>query len=270
MALTELQRRVCRVLAASRIEAGESYVAGGAALNELLRAPRISRDIDLFHDTEEALARTWAADRATLEREGLSVQPLRELRSYVEAQVGTPGDVVLVQWTRDSAYRFFPLVEQEELGLTLHPLDLATNKTLALVGRLEVRDWVDLIASAERIQPLGYLSWAACGKDPGFSPASLLEHAARSARYSTEEVAALAFEGASPDAGELSRRWRAALDEAREVVHALPAAEVGKCVLGADGELFSGDLAALAAALGADRVRFHPGCIRGAWPDVRT
>jgi len=270
MALTQLQRRVCGVLARSRIEAGESYVAGGAALNEILRAPRISRDIDLFHDTEEALERTWAVDRATLEREGLSVRPLRELRSYVEAEVGSEDDVVLIQWTRDSAYRFFPLVEQEELGLTLHPLDLATNKALALVGRLEVRDWVDVIESAERIQPLGYLCWAACGKDPGFSPVSMLEHAARSSRYSAEEVAALAFEGEPPDAGELSRRWHAVLGEAREVVKTLPAAEVGKCVLSTEGELFRGDCAALRTALGEDRVRFHPGSIRGAWPEVRT
>ena len=56
MALTDYQRGVCRLLAENRIRSGESYVAGGAALNELLRAPRLSRDIDLFHDTEQALA----------------------------------------------------------------------------------------------------------------------------------------------------------------------------------------------------------------------
>ena len=28
----------------------------------------------------------------------------------------------------------FPLLEHEQLGLTLHPFDLATNKVLALVG----------------------------------------------------------------------------------------------------------------------------------------
>ena len=36
------------------------------------------------------------------------------------------------------SFRFFPLVEHEELGLTLHPFGLATNKVLALIGRLEV------------------------------------------------------------------------------------------------------------------------------------
>ena len=44
------------LLAQARIRNGESYLAGGATLNELLQAPRVSRDIDMFHDTEEALA----------------------------------------------------------------------------------------------------------------------------------------------------------------------------------------------------------------------
>jgi hypothetical protein len=53
------------------------------------------------------------------------------------------------------------LVEHEELGLVLHPFDLATNKVLALVGRLEVRDWVDVIECNDRIQPFGYQT--SCG-----------------------------------------------------------------------------------------------------------
>ena len=55
MALTEFQRTVCRLIAKNRLVTEGSYVAGGAALNTLLDAPRLSRDIDLFHDTVEAL-----------------------------------------------------------------------------------------------------------------------------------------------------------------------------------------------------------------------
>jgi hypothetical protein len=54
MALTDLRRDVCRLLAAHRVASGESYVAGGAALNELLSTSRLSRDLDLFHDTVAA------------------------------------------------------------------------------------------------------------------------------------------------------------------------------------------------------------------------
>jgi hypothetical protein len=268
MALTDLQRRICRLLAANRIASGESYVAGGVALNELIGAARVSRDIDLFHDTTEALEATWRADRALLESEGYSVLVLRERVGLVEAEVGDAADRARLEWARDSAYRFFPLQEHDELGLTLHPLDLATNKVLALVGRLEVRDWVDVIASDARIQPLGYLAWAASGKDPGWGPAAIIEVAARTGRYSVDEVAELAFEGDAPDAADLATAWHRMLGLARETLALLPPAEAGKCVLGRDGGPMRAGPADLAIALEAGEVRFHRGSIRGALPSI--
>jgi hypothetical protein len=140
MPLTDFQRRVCQLIAAERIASGESYVAGGAALNTLLAATRLSRDIDLFHDTREALQHTWDADRALLTSHGYVIEVARERDSFVEAIVRKGGESVTLEWVQDSAFRFFPLIEHEDFGLTLHPFDLATNKVLALVGRLEVRD----------------------------------------------------------------------------------------------------------------------------------
>ena len=268
MALTEFQRRICRLIAKNRIAAGESYVAVGAALNELTGGPRISREVDLFHDTEAAVASAWDADRRLLEQQGLEVRVVRERPSYVEADVIADGASLRVEWARDSAFRFFPLVEHEELGLVLHPFNLATNKVLALVGRLEVRDWVDVITCTDRVQPLGYLAWAACGKDPGFGPEAILEQAARSSRYSADEVATLAFDGSPPDAGELGGRWHVLLDAAHAVVRALPAEEIGTCVLTRGGELFTGDAEHLTHALAQDAILFHPGRIRGAFPRV--
>jgi hypothetical protein len=264
--LTEFQRAVCRLLAAERIRGGESYVAGGAALGEILSTPRQSRDIDLFHDTEEALQATWAEDRRLLREAGYEVRVLRESRAFVEAEVARGGDGVVVEWARESAYRFFPLVRHDVLGLALHPFDLSTNEVLALVGRLEVRDWIDLLECMDRIQGLGYLAWAACGKDPAFGPAAILEQAARSSRYTQGEVSALAFAGRPPDAGELSRRWHRGLAEARRIVALLPSEEAGRCVLGEDGRLYRGDVEALAGDLGEGKLRFHSGRIRGAFP----
>lgn len=268
MALTELQRRICRLIAANRIAGGESYVAGGVALTELLATERISRDIDLFHDTEEALDRTWRADRDILQTEGYDVAVLRERPSHVQAEVSKGTERILAEWVRDSAYRFFPLVAHPELGLTLHPFDLATNKVLALVGRLEVRDWVDVIDCDARLQPLGYLSWAACGKDPGFSPAAILSEARRTSRYSVDEVRQLEFAGPPPDAGDLARRFATMLGTAAQVHELLPPEEVGKCVLSADGQLFPGGPDDLRRALADARLRFHAGRIRGAFPRI--
>ncbi len=266
MALTKLQRSVCKLIAAQRIASGESYVAGGVALNEMLAGSRFSQDVDLFHDTEKALDASWTADRAHLVRQGFDVVTLRERPSFVEAEVRRDGESVLLQWVRDSAYRFFPLVEDPNFGLALHPFDLATNKVLALVGRVEVRDWVDAIVCNDNLQELGYLAWAACGKDPGFSPASIIEQAARSSHYSGAEVASLSFDGIPPDAGELSRRWRTILQGARLVVDSLPAQEAGKCVLDRDGRLCRAKPEEISHLLKRDELRFHAGSIRGALP----
>lgn len=269
MALTAFQRDVCRLLADRRRASGESYVAGGIALNVALEAHRVSRDLDLFHDTTEAVARSWDADRVLLDKEGYSVTPERERPGFVQATVSLGQGRLIIEWVHDSAYRFFPLVEHEELGLTLHPFDLATNKVLALIGRLEVRDWLDVLACDGRLQPLGYLAWAACGKDPGFTPLGVLNHARQSSHYSAVEVATLAFDGPAPDAADLSRHWRGALETARAIVETLPADHVGEAVLTVGGQLFRGQAADLERSLSRGEVIFHAGRVGGALPQVK-
>lgn len=268
MALTPLQRDVCRRLAARRRAAGESYVAGGVALTVALGTTRLSRDLDLFHDTTEAVARSWDADREALTACDYTVTPIRERPGFVQATVSDGVNTLLVEWARDSAFRFFPLVEHDELGLTLHPFDLATNKVLALVGRLEVRDWIDVIACDRQLQPFGYLVWAACGKDPGFTPAGVLYEARRSSHYSASEIEALAFDGPPPDAAALGRHWHDMQAAAEAVVASLPAEHVGHAVLSANGHLFRGDASQLRDAIVSGDLRFHPGRIGGALPRV--
>ena len=269
MALTEFQRAICRLISAQRLSSGESYVAGAAALNVFTQSSRISRDIDLFHDTTEAVEVSWNADRDLLNSNGYLVKVENERPGFVEAEVGKNEETVLMQWTADSAFRFFPLIHHEDFGLTLHPFDLATNKVLALVGRLEARDWIDVINCHEKIQRLGYLAWAASGKDPGFSPAAILEQAARSTRYSSTEISALSFAGSPPDAGELSRKWHAMLGEGRELISILPATETGKCVIDKAGNLFSGTIEELDETQKQGFIRFHEGRIHGALPIPR-
>jgi len=249
MALTPLQRDVCRLLADERRAHGESYV---------------------FHDTADAVARSWDRDRVRLTEAGYAVRVLRERPGYVEAAISHQDRHLVAEWARDSAFRFFPLVEHEDLGLTLHPFDLATNKVLALVGRAEAKDWVDVIACDERMQPLGYLAWAACGKDPGFTPQSILEQAQRSSRYSEVEVSALAFEGPPPTAADLSRRWHRSVETALAVIDRLPSPQVGRAVLTIDSQFFTGDITSLERAIAENRLVFHPGRIGGALPEVRT
>ncbi len=270
MAVTRFQCDVLKLLARQRRQRGESYVAGGVALNLLLEAARRSRDIDLFHDTDAALGATWAADRELLRTHGCEVTVLREAPAFVEAMVRRGAEGTAMQWARDSAYRFFPLVEDERMGLTLHPFDLATNKVLALAGRVEARDWIDVMRCDQQLQPFGYLCWAACGKDPGYNPRSLLATASRR-RFSQAEVNTLDFAGPPPEARELGARWHAMQAEASSLCGLLPPEQVGTCVVAKAGfGLFRGGEDELRPALAADEVAFHPGRIGGSWPTIAS
>lgn len=270
MALTAFQQELCRELARRRQAGGESYVAGGSALNAITGAPRISRDINLFHDSETALQATWDADRDWLDKTGYRLNVLRERPAYVEAIVARNAESVVVQWMQDSAFRFFPLVSHPDLGLTLHPVDLATNKLLAMAGRLEVRDWVDMVTCHLRVQPLGYLVNAACGKDAGYSPLLILEEAARSSHYSRAEINELDWEERPPELSELAGIWRQGTRDAHEICSLLPLGRLGECVLSLDGRLYRGTPMELAADMAGGRVLFHPGAVRGVWPRLKS
>ncbi|MEI8243819.1 MAG: hypothetical protein WCI17_11170 [bacterium] len=267
MAVTRFQNDILRLLAQHRRENGESYMAGGVALNVLLASARRSHDIDVFHDSETALRDSWSADRRLMLAQGYQVDVVRDGRTFVEAVIaGTAGRTVM-QWACDSAYRFFPLIEDDLLGMTLHPFDLATNKVLAMAGRLEVRDWVDALNCDTCIQPLGYLVWAACGKDPGYNPQSLLAFASR-AHYSQAEVDTLDFAEERPRAAVLGQHWHRALDLARSIGEVLPPGELGKCVVTRDGALFRGGADDAVQSLRDGALTFHAGRLTGSWPRI--
>ena len=267
MALTGFQSEVLMLLAANRRNNPESYVAGGLALNHLLGTPRVSRDIDVFHDSEQALSVSWESDRVTLSANDYLVETLRLYPTFVEAMVSKGGNAVEVQWATDSAYRFFPLQDDPVAGFTLHPLDLAANKLSALVGRTEVRDWIDVITCAKQMQPLAFLLSAACGKDPGFSPPSMLEFAARR-HYNQVDIDDKILPRGVYDAAELCRFWHEEVDRARKTLELFPREEAGKAVMTREGGLFKGTDDEFRAALAAGGIVFHEGHLGGAWPQI--
>lgn len=119
-----------------------------------------------------------------------------------------------------------PTVRDERAGFVLHPVDLAVNKVLALAGRDEARDVVDTLHYHRSLLPLGALCWAACGKDPGFNPLSLLELLRRRGRVRAEDLERLAL--ARPiDLHELKRAWLGALDSVEPFVSSRPHEEIG-------------------------------------------
>jgi hypothetical protein len=148
------------------------------------------------------------------------------LPGFVRAVVHRGDQATRVDWAHDSAWRFMPLVRDELGGLLLHPVDLAINKVLALAGRDEPRDFVDILFVHRRVLPLGALCWAAAGKDPGFTPRSLLELLKRRGRYRPEDFSRLHL--AEPfDLARGKHTWLGALADAEAFVRGRPPEESG-------------------------------------------
>lgn len=222
--LTRLQQEVLALLARSRDSDG--YLAGGTALNFAPTSRRFSDDIDFFHDSIEAVAESFARDSTVLQAAGYRLEVQLSQPGHIRALVSIDDQSTLIDWARDSAWRFMPLVEDETGSLLLHEVDLAINKVLTLAGRDEVRDFVDIMQAHEDILPLGAMIWAAVGKDPGFTPTSLLEQLKRRGRYRPEDAARLVL--AVPfDLVEAKTTWRAALADAHDFIRERPHDEVG-------------------------------------------
>jgi hypothetical protein len=222
--LTAFQRELLATLAAAPTD--ERYLAGGAAMHFAPNSTRYSDGLDFFHDSEARVASAFAADREHVHRAGYAVEVELSLPGFVRAVVRKRNLATRVDWAHDSAWRFMPLVRDVLGGLLLHPVDLAINKVLALAGRDEPRDFVDMLFVHSRVLRLAALNWAAVGKDPGFTPLSLLELLKRRGRYQAVDFARLQL--TEPfDLVRAKQLWLESLAEAEAFARARPPEESG-------------------------------------------
>jgi hypothetical protein len=205
MPLTAIQKRVLAVIRTLRHSG--SHVAGSLPLHVDENSVRESRDIDLFHDAIAAMHTACSADIDALSLAGFLVRQSDTWSdTFRRATVGDAGtaDAVEIDWAIASAWRFFPPVQDPVLGWRLHDVDLACNKALALAGRSETRDLVDILIWSQRFD-LAAILWAACGKDPGYNPLSLLEQMRRSARIDPGQLAMLKARAIDPQ--HIKQNW---------------------------------------------------------------
>ena len=222
--LTTFQRELLAALARDR--ATDGYLAGGAAIHFAPNSARYSDDLDFFHDSVERVAAAFTSDRERLEEAGYVVSVGVSQPGFIRAIVSRGADATRVDWAHDSAWRFMPLVREPQGGLLLHSVDNAVNKTLALAGRDEARDFVDILFVHKQVLPLGALIWAAAGKDPGFTPLSLLELLKRRGRYRAEDFARLNL--VEPfDLVAAKSTWLSALEDAERFANTAPRDAVG-------------------------------------------
>jgi hypothetical protein len=222
--LTKFQAQIARLLAANRTP--DSYLAGGAALHFKPNSKRFSNDLDYFHDSVERVATAFAADHSLLSANGYETVIEMNQPGYIRTGVFKENEATKIEWAHDSAWRFMPPVYEPETGYQLHPVDLAINKALALAGRDEPRDFLDIIYVHQEILPLGAVCWAAAGKDPGFTPLSLLELLRRRGKYRPEDFKRLQL--TEPvKLEELKPLWLTALDSAAQFIGERPPDEIG-------------------------------------------
>ena len=261
MPLTSFQRDVLRVLASHRNP--ESHVGGGSVINRADNSPRYSEDVDLFHDVAQSVVSSAEADCAALLQQGFTVVWLLRQPSLQRAEVHRGGESVRLDWCSDSAFRFFPVQPDLEFGYCLHKADLATNKMLALANRSEFRDYVDILHLHKSYLSLGAMCWAACGKDQGFTPWTVIEFAKRNVTFRNEVLASGQFrEPLTLPA--LKEEWLKAVAEAEAWFPRLPVTDVGCLYISPEGLPFTPDPSDPHFA----NVIRHYGSVRGAWPKL--
>lgn len=266
MPLTALQQLVLTVLAGNRSE--ESHFAGGVVLNVAEDSARFSHDLGIFHELAQEVSRASERDVKNLREAGFEVETLargdeweRE-STFRKARVRRGGEAVEIDWAADSAFRFFPIERDNLLGWRLHRFDVATNKALTLSARTETRDYVDIV-ELHRTYPLPAICWAACGKDPGFNPLSLLKMMRRFARIDPAKLEEIQARALDPVA--LKTAWIEMSDMAEaemiRVADEQPDLPIGVAFVDAQGR---------PGWIGYDpALRVHAPSVRGCWPTVR-
>ena len=224
MPLTDFQRTVLRILAENRSE--ENFVAGSTPLLTAPNSIRFSNDVDFFHDRAERVESAFAMDRDVLAANDIDVEVTYSSLGFVRAIAKRDRDVTKLEWSHDSSWRFMPVQRHPDMGFVLHPIDLAINKVLALVGREEPRDVLDTIYCHTNILSLGALVWAASGKDPGLSPGTILTMIRRRGKIRHEDLQVVHTVPNVP-LEELKRQWLEAIEQAADFIQKRPDEEIG-------------------------------------------
>jgi len=165
--LTPLQEKAAAI--AGTVLADKDYgLAGGDALISQGLVDRRTNDLDYFGAPGEVMREQLPALRAAPADEGFDVDIRRESPTFVRLSVYGLGSETEIDLAVDA--RLFPL-RPGVTGPVLADEELAVDKVLAIFGRAEPRDLVDLAALLEHFDLQDYFKLAV-QKDPGFTQRS--------------------------------------------------------------------------------------------------
>ena len=146
-------------------------LAGGGALIVTGIVQRPTEDLDFFAPHPQPIAPVLEALEAKLLAEGLRVTRLHSAETFARLQIESDSETTRIDFATD--FRLMPAVQTEE-GAVLAERELAADKTLALFGRAEPRDFLDFQSLAARFS-LDELCDLAASKDAGFHRKHLAE-----------------------------------------------------------------------------------------------
>lgn len=161
--LSALQQRVAGIIAGLP-EAEDFARAGGAALIVHGAIDRSTRDLDFFGLVPDTVGLLAPAAERALQEDGLLVERVLDNPGFVRFLVVGRDGRTEVDLGSDA--RLFP-VEQGPGFQLLAPEELAVDKVLAVFGRAEARDFMDLMAIEGQFG-LDRLFRVAADKDHGF------------------------------------------------------------------------------------------------------
>jgi hypothetical protein len=258
MPLTPFQVDVFKVISANRNP--DSFAAGGIVINRDRDSARYSDDIDLFHDTVQALAASVDVDARSLQKAGYSVQFARREPTFAQAIVARADESIRLDWAADSAFRYFPVVPDEVLGFRLHDADAATNKVLAAVSRQKVRDFIDLMQLDRNYVALGIAVWAAAGKDEGYTPDMIMQELRRNSRINPVSLEGVTLVAPQTPVA-LKAEWLEKFAAAERLIASIPAEPIRCLYLDKNGQPARGKI------FDPEWVPHH-GSVKGAWPKL--
>lgn len=180
--LTPLQEQVAAIIA-GLAEAEGFALAGGAALIARGDVQRQTGDLDFFGPTPAAVDRLVPAVDRALKEAGLAVHHIEVNPGFARLIVESGNGRTELDLGADA--RLFP-AEPGRPAPMLSGKELAVDKVLAVFGRAEARDFIDL-AAIEARYGLDRLFALAAEKDRGFTPEMFAEMAGRFSRLRPDE-----------------------------------------------------------------------------------
>lgn len=180
--LNDFQRRLARTVSAVRSARGFA-LGGGAAMIAHGFVDRSTDDLDFFTTRAEEVLGALPDIEQALRAEGIEVEQLRTYPTHVRLRATAGDEVCIIDLVVDAQLQPSQLTA---LGPVLSPEDVAAGKMLALFGRAEPRDFVDVHALVTHLGPERLCELAA-QRDLGFDRKMFADMLGRIARLARDE-----------------------------------------------------------------------------------